>query len=165
LSRRGYLRTMQRQGPRRHTPDVRRRCSIMAGKWLLIQGTAMAESERDERSSDRAGGISLSHRRFERLVTRALARLPEEFMSRLDNVAVLIEDEPPEDMPDTLGLYEGVPLIARSVDDVLLPDQITIFKGPIERVCTTEQEVEDEVRLTVLHEVGHFFGLDESQLE
>ena len=109
--------------------------------------------------------MNLSRRRFERLVTRALARLPEEFKSRLENVAVLIEDEPPQDMPDTLGLYEGVPLIARSVDDVLLPDQITIFKGPIERVCTTEQEVEDEVRLTVLHEVGHFFGLDESQLE
>ena len=109
--------------------------------------------------------MNLSHRRFERLVARALSRLPEEFKSRLDNVAVLIEDEPPEDMPDTLGLYEGVPLIARSVDDVLLPDQITIFKGPIERVCSTEKEVEDEVRLTVLHEVGHFFGLDEAQLE
>ncbi len=109
--------------------------------------------------------MKLSHRRFERLVARALSRLPEEFKSRLDNVAVLIEDEPPEDMPNTLGLYEGVPLIARSVDDVLLPDQITIFKGPIERVCNTEKEVEDEVRLTVLHEVGHFFGLDEAQLE
>ncbi len=125
----------------------------------------MAESEHDARRSDRAGGISLSHRSFERLVARALSRLPDEFKSLLDNVAVLIEDEPPEDMPNTLGLYEGVPLIARSVDDVLLPDQITIFKCPIERVCSTEKEVEDEVRLTVLHEVGHFFGLDEAQLE
>ncbi len=125
----------------------------------------MAESERDELSARREKGISLSRRRFERLVTRALVRLPEEFQSRLENVAVLIEDEPPEDMPDTLGLYEGVPLIARSTDDVMLPDQITIFKGPIERACRTEKEIEEEVRLTVLHEVGHFFGLDEDKLD
>jgi len=125
----------------------------------------MSSSETDRSEPCGVRRINLSHSRFERLVARALSRLPEEFKSRLDNVAVLIEDEPPEDMPDTLGLYEGVPLIARSVDDVLLPDQITVFKGPIERACSTEKEVEDEVRLTVLHEVGHFFGLDESQLE
>lgn len=77
-------------------------------------------------------------------------------------VAVIIEDEPPEDMPDTLGLYEGIPLIARSFEGISLRDQITIFKGPIERACRTEKEIEDEdeVRLTVLHEVGHYFGLD-----
>ena len=107
---------------------------------------------------------SLSRGRFERLVTRALAGLPEEFQSRLENVAVLIEDEPAEDMPDTMGLYEGIPLIDRSLEGALLPDQITIFKGPIERACRTEKEIEDEVRLTVLHEVGHYFGLDEAQL-
>ncbi len=84
------------------------------------------------------GRSSLSRRRFERLVRRALATLPEEFRSRLENVAVVIEDEPPECMPDTMGLYEGVPLIERSFEDVLLPDQITIFKGPIERACHTE---------------------------
>ncbi|MFU8796052.1 MAG: metallopeptidase family protein, partial [Dehalococcoidia bacterium] len=94
-----------------------------------------------------------------------LAGLPPEFEARLDNVAVLIEDEPPEDIPDTLGLYEGIPLTHRSSDDVMLPDQITIFKGPIERVCSIDNEIENEVRLTVLHEVGHYFGLDESQLE
>ena len=115
--------------------------------------------------SDRARQINLSRRRFERLVTRALAGLPGEFQSRLENVAVIIEDEPPEDMPDTLGLYQGIPLIERSLEDMFLPDQITIFKGPIERACRTEKEIEDEVRLTVLHEVGHYFGLDEAQLE
>ncbi len=112
-----------------------------------------------------AGRSSLSRRRFERLVRRALAALPEEFRSRLENVAVVIEDEPPEDMPDTLGLYEGIPLTERSLEDVTLPDVITIFKGPIERVCHTEEDIEEEVRLTVLHEVGHFFGLEEAQLE
>ena len=111
------------------------------------------------------GRSSLSRRRFERLVRRALATLPEEFRSRLENVAVVIEDEPPEDMPDTLGLYEGVPLTERSLEDVTLPDVITIFKGPIECACHTEEDIEAEVRLTVLHEVGHFFGLEEAQLE
>ncbi len=109
--------------------------------------------------------IRLSRRRFERLVAKALSGLPEEFQSRLENVVVLIEDETPEDMPGTLGLYEGVPLTERTSDGISLPDRITLFKGPIERVCRTEEEVEGEVRLTVLHEVGHFFGLEEEQLE
>ena len=108
---------------------------------------------------------SLSRQRFKHLVRRALAALPEEFQSRLENVAVIIEEEPPEDMPDTLGLYEGVPLTERSLDDISLPDQITLFKRPIERACRTEEEIETEVRLTILHEVGHFFGLDEAQME
>lgn len=108
---------------------------------------------------------SLSPQRFERLVKRVLTALPEEFRSRLENVVVLIEEEPPEDMPDTLGLYEGVPLTERSLDSINLPDQITLFKGPIERACRTEEEIEAEVRLTVLHEVGHFFGLDEEQMK
>ncbi len=108
---------------------------------------------------------SLSRRRFERLVRRVLVTLPEEFRSSLENVAVVIENEPPEDMPDTLGFYEGVPLIECSLQDVTMPDVITIFKGPIERACHTEEDIEAEVRLTVLHEVGHFFGLEEAQLE
>ncbi len=108
---------------------------------------------------------SLSRQRFECLVKKALATLPEEFQSFLENVAVLIEDESPDDMPDTMGLYEGVPLIERSLDSVSLPDRITLFKGPIERACRTHAEIEAEVRLTVLHEIGHFFGLEEGQLE
>jgi len=98
-------------------------------------------------------------------VRRALATLPEEFQMRLENVAVVIEDEPPEDMPDTMGLYEGVPLIERSLEGMTLPDRITLFKGPIERSCRAQEEIEAEVRLTVLHEVGHLFGLEEAELE
>jgi predicted Zn-dependent protease with MMP-like domain len=108
---------------------------------------------------------SLSHQRFERLVEKALATLPKEFQSYLENVAVVIEDEPPNDMPDVMGLYEGVPLVERSIDDTILPDCITLYKGVIERACRTHAEIEAEVRLTVLHEIGHFFGLDEGQLE
>ena len=78
---------------------------------------------------------------------------------------MFIEDEPPADMPDILGLYEGVPLTERSLDGITLPDRITLYKRPIERACRTEEEIETELRLTVLHEVGHFFGLQEAQME
>ncbi|MFC1956261.1 metallopeptidase family protein [Chloroflexota bacterium] len=107
----------------------------------------------------------LSHKEFESLVAKALASIPEKFRDLLENVAMMIENEPPEDMPDVMGLYEGVPLVERSIDDSLLPDCITVYKGPIERTCRTPAEIEAEVRLTILHEVGHFFGLEESQLE
>ncbi len=125
----------------------------------------MLWSEANGNKSERGRPVTLSSRRFESLVTRALTSLPEEFQSRLENVAVVIEEDPPRDMPDIMGLYEGVPLIHRSLEDIGLPDQITIFKGPIERACCNEKEIEAEIRLTVLHEVGHYFGLDEAQLE
>lgn len=102
---------------------------------------------------------------FERLVEKALISLPEEFQDYLENVAIVIEDEPPDDMPDLMGLYEGVPLIERSVDDVILPDCITLFKRPIESACRSRAEIEAEIRATVLHEIGHFFGLTEEDLE
>jgi len=109
--------------------------------------------------------IRLSRNRFEHLVAKALAGLPEEFLSRLENIVLLIENEPPNDMPGTLGIYEGVPLTERASYDTVLPDRITLFKRPIERICRTEKEIENEVRLTVRHEVGHFFGMEEDQLE
>ncbi|MBI4185962.1 MAG: metallopeptidase family protein [Chloroflexi bacterium] len=114
---------------------------------------------------DRTKSISLSRRRFECLVRKALATLPEEFQNRLENVAVVIEDEPPGHMPDIMGLYEGVPAIERTSGGADLPDLITLYQVPIECVCRTEEDIEAEVRLTVLHEVGHYFGLDEAQLE
>jgi len=107
----------------------------------------------------------LSHKGFERLVEKTLVTLPEEFHSYLENVVVIIEDEPPDDMPDVMGLYEGVPLVERSMDGTILPDCITLYKGPIERACRTRAEMEAEVCVTVLHEIGHFFGLEEGQLE
>ena len=114
---------------------------------------------------DKARSANLSRHRFERLVRKVLAMLPEEFQAKLENVVVVIEEEPPEDMPDVMGLYEGISLIDQSSEDLELPDLITIFKGPIERSCHTEQEIESEVRLTVLHEVGHYFEMDEAQLK
>ena len=115
--------------------------------------------------------------RFEVLVSRALDRLPEEFHAHMENVSVVIADEPdpetlaamgmdPEDPEDTLfGLYEGVPLVERGFGEVLLPDTITIFRRPLLEWAESEEEVIEEVRITVLHEIGHFFGLDEDRLE
>ncbi|MFC2056616.1 metallopeptidase family protein [Chloroflexota bacterium] len=108
---------------------------------------------------------ALSLRSFEHLVKKALESLPGEFHRYLENVVVVIEEEPPDDMPDLLGLYEGIPLVERSLDETNLPDQITLFKGPIVRACNTLDEIETEVRITVLHEIGHFFGLEEVQLQ
>ena len=107
----------------------------MPGKWLWYDRCIEVVRQHCQKGADpnmtKRG--SLSPQRFESLVKRALTTLPEEFRSRLENVVVLIEEEPPEDMPDTLGLYEGVPLTERSLDSINLPDQITLFKGPIER--------------------------------
>jgi predicted Zn-dependent protease with MMP-like domain len=114
----------------------------------------------------------IRRRRFERLVARALRDLPEGIHLMLDNVAVVVEDEPsPEHLAesdgDTLfGLYQGVPLTERgSGYSMVLPDKITIFRRPIEDACSTPREIEDEVRITVVHELAHHLGIDEDRLE
>lgn len=121
--------------------------------------------------------LEVSAARFEELVARALDLLPPEFQTHMENVGVVIAEEPddellqsmgmdPGDPEDTLfGLYEGTPLTERFHDDVLLPDTITVFRRPLLEWCESEDEVVDEVRITVLHEIGHFFGMDEDRLE
>lgn len=121
--------------------------------------------------------IRMTPERFEALVARALGLLPAEFEAHMENVSVVIEERPdenllrsmgfdPDEPHDTLfGLYEGVPLIERRHDDLLLPDQITIFRAPLLEYCRSEEEVVEEVRITVLHEIGHFFGMDEERLD
>ncbi len=118
--------------------------------------------------------MSRSARRFERLVAQALDRLPAEFAELLDNVAVVIEDEPsPEDLvsvgldpelDELFGLYQGVPLSDRDSYYDALPDRIVIYRGPIERCCRGDAEMRREVRDTVIHELGHHFGLDEHEM-
>jgi predicted Zn-dependent protease with MMP-like domain len=121
--------------------------------------------------------LRVSPRRFETLVARALDHLPPEFAAHMENVSVVIAEAPdlellesmgvdPDDPDDTLfGLYEGVPLTERRHDDVLLPDSITIFRRPLLEWAESEAQIVEEVRVTVLHEIGHFFGLDEDRLE
>jgi predicted Zn-dependent protease with MMP-like domain len=107
--------------------------------------------------------------RFERLVAQALDRLPGRFRRCLDNIEVVVEESPPPEIANRypgllLGLYHGVPLTQRSTMSFQMPDLIYLYKGNIERVCATEAQIRRQIRATVLHEVGHHFGLDEQEL-
>jgi predicted Zn-dependent protease with MMP-like domain len=107
----------------------------------------------------------MSRERFEELVSDALDEVPGELLNLMDNVVVLVEDEAPPEEPDLLGLYEGHALTSRGWDYVgVLPDRITIYRNPTLRVCDTEDDVVDEVAVTVVHEIAHHFGIDDAQL-
>jgi predicted Zn-dependent protease with MMP-like domain len=105
---------------------------------------------------DRAG--------FEALVDQALDEIPTEIASQVHNVVVLVEDEPPADEPDLLGVYEGVSLTERTADHTGLPDRITVFRRPLLEMCETPEELVREVRITVVHEIAHHFGIDDDRL-
>ncbi len=118
--------------------------------------------------------VHLSRKRFEQLVTEALKGIPAELREALDNIEVAIDDWPSEDQltetgldPDELlfGFYQGTPLPERSpMVPYTLPDLITIFQGSLEEACETEDELRDEIRRTVVHEIAHYFGFDEEKL-
>jgi predicted Zn-dependent protease with MMP-like domain len=101
---------------------------------------------------------------FEEHVERALAALPPELQAAVQNVEISVEDEHPDD-PDLFGLYEGVPLPERGDWAGTLPDRIRIFRLPLVESFPEPAELEEEIRITVLHELAHYFGLDEDQLE
>ena len=109
--------------------------------------------------------IEMARAEFEALVDRALDEIPDEITALVRNVVVLVEDEPPEDEPDLLGLYDGIALTERWGDPMMeLPDRIFIFRGPLLDMCDTEEQLVDEVRITVVHEVAHHFGIDDDRL-
>ena len=98
----------------------------------------------------------------------ALDGIPDELASLVDNVVVLVEDEPPEDDPDLLGLYDGYAL-TESTDGLggfgaRLPDRIFVYRNPTLAICDTEQDVVEEVGITVVHEIAHHFGIDDKRL-
>jgi predicted Zn-dependent protease with MMP-like domain len=102
--------------------------------------------------------------RFEELVADALDEVPAELMALLDNVVVLVEDRNPDE-PDLLGLYEGYALTERGWDHSgALPDRIMIYREAICDVCADEEQVAEEVTITVVHEIAHHFGIDEERL-
>jgi predicted Zn-dependent protease with MMP-like domain len=118
--------------------------------------------------------IRINRRAFQELVREALTDLPDEFAKAMQNVAVVIEEEPsveelealgldPE-QDDLFGLYQGVPLPERGADSPVLPDRISIYRLPILWACETREEAVAEVRTTVIHELGHYFGLGDSEL-
>jgi predicted Zn-dependent protease with MMP-like domain len=107
--------------------------------------------------------IDVEPGRFEEMVVAALDGLPEELGRLMRNVAVTVEHG--QGPPGLLGLYEGIPLTSRTSDYTgVLPDRITIYRREICRICRTEQEVADQVRRTVVHEIAHHFGIDDDRL-
>lgn len=112
----------------------------------------------------------VKERDFDEIVERALEEVPPELSELLENVVIVVDDWPEEHMlakgeDDTLyGLYEGVPITERGSDYYGLPDRITIFRGPLERDFPPE-ELEEEIRVTVVHEIAHYFGFDEDRIE
>ena len=111
---------------------------------------------------------------FAKVVEEALDSFPAEFRRRIRNVAVLVEDMPPnQPSPQPgqqrrllLGLFHGVPTTKKSVFDLPAgPDHIVLYRKNIEAVCSSEAEVREQIRLTLIHELGHYFGMDENQLK
>ena len=107
--------------------------------------------------------MAAQRRSFEEHVRRALDSLPAELAARIDNVAILVRDEHPDD-PDLFGLYEGTPLPERGDRAGAFPDRITIYRLPLEESFPDPDELEEEIRITVLHELAHYFGIDEDRL-
>ena len=101
---------------------------------------------------------------FEEHVRAALDSLPPHIAAALENVAVVVEDENPAD-PDLFGLYNGVPLPERGVEAPLEPDTISIYYLPLSEDFPDPEELREEIRITVLHELGHYFGMDEDRLD
>ncbi len=109
---------------------------------------------------------------FVKVVEEVLDSLPQEFRSRIRNVAVLVEDMPPnppqagQQRRLLLGLFHGVPTTKKSIFDLTTgPDYIVLYQKNIEAVCSSEARVREQIRLTVIHELGHYFGMDETQLK
>jgi predicted Zn-dependent protease with MMP-like domain len=110
----------------------------------------------------------LRQARFARLVARALDELPAQFRERMRNIEIVVLEEPtPEQLRETgelLGLYEGVPLTDRGAVEPYVPDRISIFRGPIERMTASPRRQAEIVRDTVVHEIAHHFGISDRRL-
>ena len=125
--------------------------------------------------SPRKRTLTIPESEFQALVQEALDGLPDEYAKLLTNVAVVVEKEPPpdvrtdlelEDGEDLLGLYQGLPIDKESFFQAggQLPAKISIYRGPILRLCRTKQAVVQEARDTVVHEIGHHFGFDDDEM-
>ena len=109
--------------------------------------------------------VRMDRERFEELVGDALDAVPAELLELLENVVILVEDDPPPEDPDLLGVYEGHALTERGWDySGVLPDRIVIYRNPILAICDSDDDVVDEVSVTVVHEIAHHFGIDDRRL-
>jgi predicted Zn-dependent protease with MMP-like domain len=109
--------------------------------------------------------VEMTREDFEAAVDDALATIPDELLELVDNVVILVEDEPAGPDKDLLGLYDGIALTERgNYGFGELPDRIFIYMGPTLRMCADAEEVRDEVAITVVHEIAHHFGIDDERL-
>lgn len=109
--------------------------------------------------------MELGAAEFDELVVEALDQVPPELGGLMDNVVVLVEEASPPGEPDLLGLYVGTPLTERDSSYTFrAPDRILVFREPLLRMCRTREELVDEVRITVVHEIAHHFGIDDDRL-
>ena len=119
--------------------------------------------------------MKLTDKEFDRIVKRAIRRIPEELRQHLDNVLIAVRKRPSEDMleemdvppgEELLGFFSGIPLVDQSVTSPsLYSDTIFIFQEPLEEMCETVEELAQEIELTVVHEIAHYFGISEERLE
>ncbi len=141
---------------------------------MTVSRASLPETDRREKNAPYSfparqrlpsGGMELPEERFDELVDEALAHLPEMLLENLDNVIIIVEDEP-DDGSDVLGWYEGTALTERDTSYGLghLPDRVVLFRGPLTRMCRDEEELLDEIGITLLHELGHYHGIDEERL-
>ena len=108
--------------------------------------------------------VEVTPEQFEALVDRALSSIPEELFDLVENCIVVVQDRNEEE-PDLLGLYEGIPITERdSMYSGVLPDRIFVYRLPTLEMCSTLEEVVDEVHVTVVHEIAHYFGIDDDRL-
>lgn len=109
--------------------------------------------------------VKMSEEQFDALVDKALATVPDELLAHVEHCLMFIEEQPPDDRWDLFGLYEGIPLPERESGTIFTqPDRIRIFRRPILNACQTPAEVEHEIAVTVVHEIGHYFGISEERL-
>ena len=108
--------------------------------------------------------MEMSADEFEMHVAEALDEIPVELAQLIDNCVILVEDYPPPDIPDTLGLYSGIPLTKRGQFYTGLPDHILIFRFPILAMSNSRNQVIEEIWITVVHEIAHHFGIDDERL-
>ncbi|WP_370057247.1 metallopeptidase family protein [Leifsonia sp. EB41] len=102
---------------------------------------------------------------FEELVTDELDRLPDEMIDGLDNVVFVVEDRPEDGSLDLLGLYDGVALTERDAYGFgEMPDRIILYREPLLSICADEDELRDEVHVTLVHEIAHYYGIDDDRL-
>jgi len=109
--------------------------------------------------------VEMSREDFEDLVGVALEQIPDEFWDQVENLVVLVEDDPPADQPDLLGLYDGVPITERDDYAGVLPDRVFLYRNPTLRICETVEDVAEEVLITAVHEIGHYFGIEDAHLD